>query len=228
MIEFVIVFPIVLVILFVLIQGTMAINAKYALRTAVTNAARLAYTRGNGDILGTIDSRGVIPAIDQYLEGGGCDPQMDSIFRLGDGIPGSGCDALQTFFAQQAACSPFPNCAVPPCELPNDYPKSYSYFVAYALLGMREGLGGSVRYPCDPMIEENDGCFSCDFLNPDATTGGPDGCGDASEDPAELPVIYVRCRYRPIATVLNPIYRLLRMSSGDDNWGVMEVEWHYP
>lgn len=229
LIEFLIVLPIILLAIFIIIHVSIVVNGKTALRSAVSNATRLAFTRGNPATLGA--DAGVIGKLDNYYGGGAC-LGLDDVFIAGHN-PGwsDGCNAAVLHYEYDEGCDVF-QCSDASCDNLREYPLYYFYFLAYASLGMRQALGGAVRFPCDPSDPDlGDGCFLCRFLNPAPLD--PDEPNSECEtydldERGPPPGVYVRCRYRPSAAVLRPIYGLLRQSTGDSSWGMLEVEWHYP
>jgi len=218
MLETALILPLVLVIAFGLMYLSSAFNAKLSLKWAVGQAVRLAITRGD---IRRVGMR-IIPSLSDFT--GLYAPRIHSFTfseatdqaktLLSYQVPYN--DAIQ--FYDTRLFEPFQRDAHFDGNLNNSYP-TFLYAIAYANETMRQSLGMSVKYPCDPDgsgPNDGPGCFMCQFLNPDTMdlTGYvsvADVVGRAQIIGPPIYKIALRCSYRPMSPFLQPISGLLRV-----------------
>jgi hypothetical protein len=90
-----------------------------------------------------------------------------------------------------------------------EMPPQHKYTLIYIYQSLRQSIGNSIRYPCNPHDATNGaGCVSCRFLNPETQADNPN-----ISDPPSGDVIAVSCDYRPANFILAPLYGLLGIIS---------------
>lgn len=210
MIEVAMLFPLFLVgLLFFIWLGVM-FNARSSLSAAVSNAVRLATTRGADNQAGEkIVGQDLISAIDAWHQNGSTSQTFEELMASPE-INIS--DALYFYDSKSSAI--FDDRTL------RELPVTYAYTLAYVNEALRMSLGGYVRYPCDPEdISDTDpddgaGCVGCVFLHPDYLNDAMyEHNGQRLDPPAR--VIALECKYQPVSRLLAPIQSLLTMITGN-------------
>jgi hypothetical protein len=180
----------------------MTLNARGSLSSAVSNGARLAFTRSVDAEMGTT----LIPEVQAYLNSGIATGALDQLLATPGlestaFIPGAGGWYMSQWNATLG--------------LNNDIsklPASYLYALVYTYRHFKQSVGNTVRYPCDPHDPVNGGgCLRCTNLN--ATTGSrapSPNMSPALGDPNyDLNAVGVSCEYRPADFFFTPLLRLV-------------------
>ena len=189
----------IFVIAFILLLWwALALNMRWTLQAAAWDSIRLAYSRGH-DIL----------------------PSSD-LFKWGNGIPISAAQSTTllkvlrsqsesgTITSPLLAITPSFDSTSPPASV-DDVSPVYVAALAYAYERMRIGIGGMVKYPCDPATTP--GCVRCDLLDFDdvSSTWKPLKGSAAAALPDSMKL---RCSYQPDITLLRPLINLIRVLGG--------------
>lgn len=219
MIETAILLPLILFLIFLVIWIGISFHEKAALRSALGTGIRLAATRG--DRLLMHSTSGVIPRIQEWVNNA-CPGVISPPFELdpvleynipggstwggdyyNDGHPGKG--ALRVFSAYFGGHGQVSLHCMPP---------SYIFALIYIHESIRQSVGSSVKYPCDPFTDpEPEGCVGCFFLNPDNFDQSDYEVGGVLAPPPTDRVA-IQCDYRPSNFLLGPMTGLLRMMVG--------------
>ncbi len=195
--------PIFLAVVLIFIFFAVAQNARGSLTYAVT-MVRHAYTRGQAELIGT----DVIPSVQGWLAGSGgvwSNPPPDISALLAtpaEAATAFGSSGLyntdsQNWFGVDLTALPAP----------------YIYSLIYVLESMRQSVGPTLRYPCDPLAAGGEGCLLCRNLHPMESSGpGPYPVFGAVG--FDQTFVGISCSYRPSNVFLNPIVNLLRLIVG--------------
>lgn len=243
MVEVILALPVVFAAVFFALWYSYATNAKAALDSAVPVALRLAVTRGAGATTPGSFSAGQYPLLDAFFadnncSGDGCSQEeIKAIFwNESPDIPRSstaaaivnhhillskppavpGGSSHGTSYIFDLVAHNFSNDGPSTRGLP----RTYLYALVYTLIALKQSVGNTVRYPCDPEDTTKasriyDGCLICDFLN-------PTGLAEAKWDTSPVPenAIRMRCRYRPRSMFVGPLLHFLGRATGSANLGV--------
>ena len=79
---------------------------------------------------------------------------------------------------------------------------------------MKQSVGSSVRYPCNPNGVNGAGCLACKNIDPEPYLDN--AAGVAGSPGYSRQFVGVECAYRPSNILLNPFLGLLRMIVGED------------
>ncbi len=196
MVEVAIFLPLLLALLFFILFITTTINARTSLSQAVTSS-RLALTRGQterigSEVLSDIQDWhfGAVPSgrLTALLASPGLEGEVPSYY---DDV------ADDTFLIDDHV----------------DLPAHYTYALVYAHQSMKQSLGSSVRYPCNPNDADGAGCLACKNIDPFPYLDS--SAGMIGSPTYSRQFVGVECEYRPSNTLLNPFLSLLRMVAGD-------------
>jgi len=193
LIELALALPIFLAVIFGIIWVSQLYQAQTALTAAVGNSMRLGVTRGNELEIG-VD---IIEAVQTYEE------SVLSQLLISPNMP----NAELFDYGNLEVFNVF-NGISTLNQLSAEYPE-FVYALIYIKASMRNSLGNSVRYPCDPADSDGAGCLLCTFKNPH---GPPD-------EPYLPPGLSARemaieCRFRPGGGLTNVVYTLLSLATG--------------
>lgn len=234
LVEAVLFLPIFLAIIFGIIAFFVFFNSYFSFQSAVANAPKLAVTRGNsnlvgGEIIGVINEYWSDMAFtnpDKFKDifchlrnADDCLSEQDQLIcnALSVGTVSSlncnneagGYDGWSCNFYSSSTCGN---------DVKEYFPPTYAYTVAYVFLAMRQSIGESVYYPCDPdNPQDGAGCLTCWFNQPQLTCQSSD-CSKT----ALLDKIDITCRYKPDIFILSTALRLLGSLTGNPSWGVFE------
>jgi len=210
LIETAIVLPVALGAIFVIIGIAIMLNARSGLTSGMSQALRLANTRGNAALMG----ESVLGALDTYAASSS--PGFTPIAPL-----------LSSNVSETDAAAFYNTCfgAVYGVEL-RQLPPQYLYTLAYLHQALKQTIGPSIRFPCAPPggapptglnncqppapSSREPGCIACYLLdsrdldlNPQTI---PAGGGALSLDPNR---IALRCEYSPASVFISPAIALL-------------------
>ena len=195
MVELAIVLPFLLFgILFFIWLGIM-MHAKSSLDSAVTRALRLAVTRGAEEISG-VDT---IPRIHGWLAVpqtyGDSDVEPLLAYNLD---PSTNWLSWYDDRASEVFGGGF-----------QSLPPEYVYAVVYVNESMKQSIGSSIKYPCDPAsLENGSGCLGCWFLHPESLAPG-----EPYMDTVPRRRLGLECRFQPSSGVLKPLVAMLSLIS---------------
>ena len=194
LVELAIVLPFLLFgVLFFIWIGVM-MHAKSSLDASVTRALRLAATRGADEISGvdTIPRIHGWVAIPQTITDAQVEPLLAYNTPAGDWHSWYDQRANEVFGQNFQDLSP-----------------EYVYSVVYVNESMKQSIGTSLKYPCDPAdLSEGAGCLGCWFLNPETLNPG-----EAYASFAPRRRIGLECRFQPATGLLRPLVAVLSMIS---------------
>ncbi len=204
MLETAIILPLVLVAIFIAIGLAAIANGRSALSSAMTEAMRLAATRGDMDLMG--GEQMVIP-VKRYLDTNELEELMP-LLASGD----VKFEDLKTFANECFG-------RVHSTQSLKQLPIQYIYSLVYIHQALRQSIGPSLNFPCNPpggtppssicSAATRPGCVSCYLINPDTFDFTL-----ISSDPD--PNRYaIRCEYSPSSVFLDPIYRIFSLFSGN-------------
>ena len=209
LIEFVIAFPIFLIIIAILFFIGIYINSMYSLTTAIGIGTRAAITRGNFDLIG----QNHIPTINSFKANpSSLLAEKINIFASSEfhnGWQEAYNYDIQNVFGQDL----------------QDLPSEYLYALVYTIQGIKKSVG-KLKYPCDPDPRSNpesySGCLRCRFINPDSKNKNefflPYNCNnDGVKCPAPSGYFAMICEYAPDNTLTNLITNLLSIILGPQN-----------
>ena len=206
LVETVLFFPFFLLGIMVFIWLGLVMNAKSALTASVSRAPRIAITRADSKLLGGH----MIQPIENWHDHTETQAERERVYKLLMYPPEN--PATNWFWTD--AEHRYNTEAVKvfnPAGGLRGMPPEYIYTLVYLNEYMRQSVGGSVRYPCEPDAPDAAGCFSCTFLNPDDWGTVP---GSYNKTPP-TDRIGVECRYQPGHYLIEPIQGLLRFVSGN-------------
>ena len=197
LVEFVIIFPFFIVVVFIFMYLGVTVNARSSL-TAGMVMARNAWTRANNSVdalpsvtawyVDTDDSEDFPSILHHNISADDAETYYDDMindqFGVSDGLRGAG------------------------------IPLAYSYGQSYVTQYMKQSIGNSIKYPCKvdgAGPNDGPGCLECENLPP----------VDTDVDP-----LYhqgMRCRWRPDNILLGPIDRLIGLITGEPNGSTLMV-----
>ncbi|MBN8550318.1 MAG: hypothetical protein J0M12_13465 [Deltaproteobacteria bacterium] len=211
LVETVIVLPLFLFGVLYFIWWAVTINERTALETGVGNAIRLAATRGNPGLV----RKKLISQVHAWNEAGdgvaptGYSPVEELLIW-----PPAAWNDVKLYFNDDMIA---PLLGVEPL-LSAPYfqklPPEYIYTIIYVLQSLRQSIGNSIRFPCDPSAPDGAGCVLCKFLNPVTLDSTP--LTSNSPAPSEIPrrTIALECTYKPASHLLGPLRGMLSAISG--------------
>jgi hypothetical protein len=206
MIETAIILPLVLVAIFVAIGLAAIANGRSALSSAMTEAIRLAATRGDQALMG---GEQMISPVESYRSGDDLSilkPLLssgevkDEDFKL----------FLNDCFGRIHGTTSL-----------KELPPQYIYSLVFINQALQQSIGPSLKFPCIPPggsppgaggacpIERSAGCVSCYLINPDTFDFT---AASADPDPNRYAI---RCEYSPSSVFLDPIYRIFSVFSSN-------------
>lgn len=229
--ELAIVLPIFLFAVAALLYIGFILSAQNSLTQAVSNI-RLALTRGKSEIVG---AAGEISEFHTWSAFGGgfgvcssysepplngdirrllASPEFESTAFSSSGLYNS--DVQETF-----SCGNSSNANM------RQLPPYYLYALTYVTQTMKQSVGASLRYPCDPTLPDGGGCLHCRFLNPASDSTRNDSRGTviwgtnicrhiyALDCPLfNTDYIGIECKYRPSSAVADLLFGFLRLIAG--------------
>lgn len=217
-VESALVLPIFILGVFFFLWIGVTLNDKAALSSAVTRAVRLAATRGslagarNQDIHQIAD-------IEDWISSGGATLSTRLQELLVHGVDTQ--DAFDKFYsASNQTTDVFQR---PLYQLP----ASYTYALVYFNEAIKQSIGSSVRFPCDPNDTDGTdpqhgyGCVECKFLNPSTldytfwNSRGPNNGGSILRNDVPAYQVAMDCKFRQASFLIGPLSRLLSIVTGD-------------
>lgn len=229
MVETAIMFPIFLCLIMLIIFMAVVSNARTSLRYAVTNAVRLAYTRGNL-VLNAAGggSPQLVASIANWAQT--CSQPVPNLFYKNNNYPPA------PGFNDPAAASAFYNSNhgtslagwIGPDVLPNQFctsaglltPQQFGnqlarfYSLIYAYQAIDESIG-QAHYPCQG--NQNGigapGCAACVSVNPNTVANSPLG----SQCAADTTRIAIRCVYWIDNVIVRPVQAIINLMTGTNN-----------
>lgn len=209
LIETAILLPFLLFLIFFIVWKGVSINEQTALETGLGNALRLGATRGDASLVRSE----ILPGIHSWVATPpGSPPSLAPPPKIGellvwpDGNLNWGPASL---LLDGKTIEVFTGVSTF-----QSLPAQYVYVLVYVYQSLRQSIGNSIRYPCDPDSTtqgNGPGCVLCQFMNPiDMGTAS----GSYTDFPPPTNVIAVRCRYRPALFLFGPLYRLMHIMSG--------------
>lgn len=233
LVETVLVLPVVLFLVFFSIWLGVTGNNKAAFRDALTNAMHLAVTRSNPLVAGVLSSVGGVPLQTGTLPD--IDAWTNQILFTPAGPYATNVHKLLTWDGNAENWSAtYANHYLTPGsggftpgvmqwvdnsvqDLHNMSPE-YIYALVYIYQAMRQSVGNSIKYPCDPngTSPAPSGCLMCRFGNPAGCVGGAALTSTfmpahSFPTPATPPpaTIAILCDYRPDSAITNITYALV-------------------
>ncbi len=222
-IETVIFLPILLILVFFCYWLGVMSNTKAAFSVAVKEALYLAVTRSDPLTLNltaaTTLPSGSIPSVTTWINGSGS-PQIDSLLYWNGSSYNLSSDPNYNVYYSRTNSNGVLRSIAPQQDL-YDLPASYTYALIYIYQTMRQSVGDSIRYPCDPTpANPNDGagcllCFFDDPINP-----GSGNLFDPNVDPSLNPNygpgnIAISCSFTPDTLIGNVLRALFRLVTGN-------------
>lgn len=209
MLETAIILPLVLVAIFIAIGLAAIANGRSALSSAMTEAMRLAATRGDSDLMG---GKQMVLPVKRFLDANEFE-DLASLISSGD----VKFEDLKTF-ANECFGKVYGTQSL------KELPASYIYALVYIHQALRQSIGPSLSFPCIPPggsspgggcpAVSSPGCVGCYLINPDTLDFTPVNSSDP--DPNRYAI---RCEYSPSSVFLNPIYRIFSVFSGNGTSG---------
>jgi len=200
MLETALVLPLFLIGVLTFIWLTYSINLRSSLTSSISRALRLAVTRGNEEIVG---SR-LIEDIDDWLDGQNPTPRLEAMLASHD----IGWQNAEVHYNNNTTWPVFHRSL-------RQMPPVYTYVLVYLNEGMRQSVGSSLRFPCDPHAgQAGTGCMSCTFLNPDNMKKDQPYQGLSGSNEPPLQSLGLECEVQPHNFILSPIFSLLRYVLG--------------
>lgn len=205
MVEVALLFPFFLAGLLLFIWIGVRFNARASLSAAISNAARLASTRGaRTEADEKLVGEDLISVIDSWKSGTGSS-DFEKLMKSPDIDYNTAMDFYDAYSVKIFGG-----------ETLDALPVTYTYTLAYINEALRMSLGGYVRYPCDPEDDgdpqDGAGCVGCTFLHPEYLNDA-----EFSGDPPER-VIAIECKYQPSNSLLAPLQALIGIISGNANF----------
>ena len=191
--------PLFLAFIFIAIFFGLVWNAKTSLDSAVTNGVRLAFTRGDRNLVG----RALIPDIESYSASGSMNPRLTALLSTPSEAPFA--DAYYKSMAINIFGRSFE--ALPP---------RYIYAMVYTMQSLTAGIGeGMMRFPCDPSLPTaiSQGCLQCRFIHPSSRTTSA-GAPQMGQPGFDWSYLGLACRYRLSNAVVGPIQGILSYLTG--------------
>jgi len=206
LIELALALPLFLALILGIIWASQLFQAQTTLTAAVGNSLRLGITRGNELEMGM----DIIAAVQTY-DG----PTLKQLLISADLH-----DTLElTDYNDLGVFSVLHDSAEQPLYLQDlalHYPE-FVYSLIYINATMRNSIGASVRYPCDPdpaegEVDDGAGCLLCVFRNP----YDPDPLAPyfLAEYPQLTREVAIECSYRPGGGLTKTVFNLLALASG--------------
>jgi hypothetical protein len=213
MIEAAIFLPLLFVAIFIVIGISVMANARMSLGSAMTEAARLAATRGDIESMGAIQ---LIEPVGDYYSPGGSFDDISALITSG----GVNVNDAESFFNR---CLPFVYNSISQLE---DLPPQLVYTMVYINQALRQSIGSSLKFPCVPPggappspsqsncatnpgnPSANRGCVGCYLLHPELLNYVSIS---AAPNPRRFAI---RCEYSPSNVFLDPILRGLALLTG--------------
>ncbi len=200
--------PLILIGIFIIISISVTLNARGALSTGMTDALRLAHTRGDTTVIGGE----ILPAISALRNGATSEIARSLLTSLPPAERESGMRYLNGCFG---AVYNRPLDALPPEHL---------YTLVYLNQALAQSIGPSFRFPCLPpgsnapsackqTVEPRTGCAVCYLIDPD----DPDA--SSASAPLSSERIAIRCEYTPAGVFIDPILALFKTLGLGDSVG---------
>ncbi|MBN8550902.1 MAG: pilus assembly protein [Deltaproteobacteria bacterium] len=209
LIETAIILPLFLFFILFVIWLGISFHEKATLSTSLGGGLRAAATRSDFFLMNS--STGILPAV-QAWSGGSPDPALKPV--LAHNAPGPSDWGEEFYDSVDGTSKVFGGLPL------GSLPKPYIFALIYVHESLRQSLGGSVRYPCDPYSSTDPaGCVGCRFLNPEDGSLDPyvDGSGNLLPPPTDR--LGLQCDYRPANFIIGPLTRILGQITGNPTGG---------
>lgn len=205
LIETAIIFPFFMFGVLFFIWIGLTLNGKSSLTTAGSRAIRLALTRADRNA-----TQGVAPIqeLDDWIDSNGFNqgPRIERFFAQGVNF-----DEALDYYRQKSIGTVFQGSGGRDLY---QMPLQYSYALAYFYEYLKQSVGPTLKYPCDPYSESaadsyGSGCVSCIFVNPEENNITEPFSGQIPDDRMGF-----ECSYQPSTFLLTPITNLLGYMTG--------------
>jgi len=220
LIESAILFPIFLMGIFFCCWLGVTWNAKSSLTDAVSRAVRLAITRGDPSQAGVPP----IADVDDWVNNKGSPDMARVTALLSRGVDFN--DA-QIYYNNRSLGAVFAGMSLNKVSGSPGMPLGYSYALIYLYEYLKQSIGPSIRYPCDPYgngaHDDGAGCISCVFMNPDCKTVSGTNEFDAYHGNVPDNRIGMECTFQPANFILTPLVRLFKYLSGNYNYAIPRI-----
>lgn len=214
LVEFALGLPVVLLLIFIVIWISVILHARSTLTVVLGQALRLAATRGDSSLVGT----DIIPDIQAWT---GDPAQVAPPASLNQFLASPDLEATTYWdYYNTVSLDPvFGGVAGTSGSVRlNETQPEYIYALVYFNQSLRQSIGPTVRFPCDPTLADGSGCVSCVFLNPNSLFSNAVGPQDPWDTAVDGPIprrrLGMECQYRPSSVFLDPVVKLLRIIAG--------------
>ena len=195
--------PLFLAGIFIFIWLAFYFHAKTSLSNSLGKALRISVTRGNSP-----SSLGAIQDIDDWVNYVNETPRLRRLLASS----GENWSDVEDIYDNYTIETFHPTTL----SL-RDMPPHYVYALVYLNEGLKQTIGPSVRYACDPTAPDGDNCLRCKFLNPDRAERE---AGIQSIVDPPLGSIGMECQYKPALFILSPALKMLSLMTGDNSYTI--------
>lgn len=221
-VELVFTLPLLLLLVWFFIYIGTIYNAKTSLVSAMDNSVRSAMTRGY--LSETLSNRNLYDRLDDlcYFQNS---PDMAGIlFSRADVSSSERTTLINNYNQTTEHWDGWTDAALDSGHFCNQ-PLHNLYAVIFTQLAMKKSVGRSLRFPCDPQDDDQEGggagCMRCIPLNPctmDRAEVNPAIIQDADDQVCDSSIINhrvaIECEYRPASIFVRPIDGLVRALTG--------------
>ncbi len=154
LLEIALTIPVFLTLVLFIVLFTVYQNASSTLTSAVFQANRLAITRA-------ADEFRVIPTLNDFYRTGNISTMKGLLYHNGDAPQNYYMSSVggEGYFLRYRT-NDYSNISI------TEAPITYLYSLVYAYTFMKDGVGSSLRFPCDPRTTDGGGCMQCYFQEP--------------------------------------------------------------
>jgi len=212
LVETVIILPLFLFLILLVIWIGVSFHERATLATAVGAGIRAASTRSDMLLMNSQD--GIISAVQGWIANPPTPQELRDVLAYNLTDPPNANEWGEHYY--QAPLGTYKEVfgeALGPGAPIYHLPKSYIYTLIYIHESIRQSVGKSVRFPCDPTeggitppIDRN-GCVGCRFLNPETFDFLPHPTIPTDR-------IAIQCQYRPANMIFGPLTRMLSLMTG--------------
>lgn len=186
-VEFIFALPVFFLLITFFMWLAVLLNARTSLTLALGYATRLALTRADDARVG----KDLILPVNDWIDNGRVDESLARLLFADT----KGADWAH-YSSSNSSLSPVASVFG---ESLQDMPKQYAYILIYIYESIRQSVGSSARFPCDPRnldgTDDSDGfgCVKCEFLHPQDLSLENERYGlDVPRTRARI-----RCEYKP-------------------------------
>jgi hypothetical protein len=250
LIEFAIVFPVFLLLIFFLYWLGILLHARETLYSAVTHGVHMGKLRGNyiamQNMPESTSSKGLLPYIDKYIETGIWQPRLSYLLATPDQISeGINVEEKMNSFMHQSCeqrVSTHKNKAYNACFYPRanlqNLPREAIYSLVFISSDLKRSLGNLIRMPCDVNPDPNTldtsatiGCLKCNLLP--LVEMGLDTCDQAlsscntilSDQNIPRDRFGIECSYRLPTFILQGLFKIIGLGHIADGVVLKAKEW---